>query len=343
MPTRMALAGLAFLVLTTGAQARREPQSSGTPSLHVDLPIALVDTPLRITVSGLTPQQQVRVSATSRTSTDRALISYAVFRADDAGGIDLSTAKPREGTYSKPDPMGLFWSMSPQPVPVEIWNHLDLPPFHPPNPWTVLVEVAPDQGGPALVSLRLRRLYATTDLRTLDLREPGLVGKLVLPPRGDQRTRISAVILLGGSEGGIDDAGATLLASHGYAALTIAYFRAEGTPSELVDIPVECVLHAVKWLQARPDVDPGGIAVIGRSRGAELALLAASVSSDIKAVVAVSPSSVVWNGIPKSPDVHPVAAWTYKGAALPFLSANAPPDLMQEFYAKGPLPQASMI
>jgi dienelactone hydrolase len=334
----MALAGLVFLVLTPGAQAQRASQPAGTPSLHADLAVALVDTPLRITVSGLTPQQVVRVSATSRTKTDRALISYAVFRADDAGGIDLSTAKPLEGTYSKPDPMGLFWAMSPEPVPVEIWNHLDLPPFYPPNPWAVLVEVAPDRGGAALASLKLVRLYAGPGLRTVDLREAGLVGKLMLPSHGDQNDRIPAVILLGGSEGGIDDTGATLLASHGYAALTLAYFGVDGVPSELVNIPVECVLQAVKWLQARPEIDRGRIAVAGASRGSELALLAASVSSEIKAVIAKSPSSVVWGGISKSPEVRgSVSAWTYEGKPLPFLSATAPPELMQEFYAKGPL------
>src|SRR5258708_7339805 len=337
MPIRMALAGLAFLGLTAGAQARRESQLSGTPSLHVDLPVALVDTPLQIMVSGLTPQQLFRVSATSRTSTDRALISYAVFRADDTGAIDLSMAKPLEGTYSKPDPMGLFWAMSPQPVPVEIWNHLDVPPFHPPNPWTVLVEVASDRGGAALASVKVVRLYAAPGLRTVDLREAGLVGKLVLPSRDNQDDRIPAVILLGGSEGGLDDAGATLLASHGYAALTLAYFGVEGVPPELVDIPVECALRAVEWSQARPEIDRGRIAIIGRSRGSELALLAASVSAEIKAVIAMSPSNVVWGGISKSPEVRSVSAWTYEGKPLPFLSAKVPPDLRQEFYAKGPL------
>src|SRR5258708_7492711 len=78
------------------------------PTLHADHPIGMVDVPVRITVSDLTPGQLFRISATSRTPNDRALISYAVFRADNAGGIDLSTAKPLEGTYSKPDPMGLF-------------------------------------------------------------------------------------------------------------------------------------------------------------------------------------------------------------------------------------------
>ena len=334
----MALAGLTLLVLTPGAQAQRESQPSATPSLHADLPVALVDTPLRITVSGLTPQQLFRISATSRTSTDRALISYAVFRADDAGSIDLSMAKPLEGTYSKPDPMGLFWAMSPQPVPVEIWDRLDLPPFYPPNPWTVFVEVAPDRGGAALASLKVVRLYAAPGLRTVDLREAGLVGKLVLPSHGDPNNRIPAVLLLGGSEGGIDDAGATLLASHGYAVLTLAYFGVEGVPSELVDIPVEYALRAVKWLQARPEIDRGRIAIIGKSRGSELALLAASVSPEIKAVIAMSPSSVVWGGIAKSPEVRgSVSAWAYEGKPLPFLSAKAPQDLFQEFLAKGSL------
>ena len=307
------------------------------PTLHANHPIGLVDVPVWITVSGLTPGQLFRISATSRTSTDRALISYAVFRADNAGGIDLSTAKPLEGTYSKPDPMGLFWSMSPQPVPVEIWNHLKLPPFHPPEPWTVHLEVAPNNGGAALATLTLIRLYAAPNLRIVEVHEAGLVGKLMLPSEGNQNNRIPAVILLGGSEGGFDEAGATLLASHGYAALTLAYFGVEGVPAELVNIPVEYPLQAVKWLQARPEIDPRRIAVIGRSRGSELALLAASLSSEIKAVVAMSPSSVVWNGISRSPNSRVVPAWTYDGKPLPFLIANqAPSELQQEYFAKGP-------
>jgi dipeptidyl aminopeptidase/acylaminoacyl peptidase len=234
--------------------------------------------------------------------------------------------------------MGLFWSMSPQPVPVEIWKLLKFPPFHPPEPWTVHLEVASEKGGSALATLNLIRLYTAPNLRTVELHEAGLVGKLMLPFRDDQKSRMPAVILLGGSEGGLDEAGATLLASHGYAALTLAYFGVEGVPSELVNIPVECVLQAVKWLQARPEIDRGRIAVAGGSRGSELALLAASVSPEIKAVIAKSPSSVVWGGISKSPELRgSVSAWTYEGKPLPFLSAKAPPELMQEFYAKGPL------
>jgi dienelactone hydrolase len=232
--------------------------------------------------------------------------------------------------------MGLFWSMAPQAVPVDIWKQLDLQPFGPPRPWTVLLEVAPNQGGAALAKLKLVRLYAAEAARSVDVREGGLVGRLMLPapPAGK---RLPGVILLGGSEGGLDGAGAALLASHGYAAFTLAYFGVEGVPSELVEIPVEYLIQALEWMRARNEIDPRRIAIIGRSRGSELALLTASLRGDVSSVIAIGPSCVLWGGIPKSSKPSPVAAWTYEGKSLPFLSAKAPDELMSEFYAKGPL------
>jgi dienelactone hydrolase len=232
--------------------------------------------------------------------------------------------------------MGLFWSMAPQAVPVDIWKQLDLQPFGPPRPWTVLVEVAPNQGGAALAKLKLVRLYAAEAARSVDVREGGLVGRLMLPaPSADER--LPGVILLGGSEGGLDGAGAALLASHGYAALTLAYFGVKGVPSELVEIPVEYSIQALEWMRARNEIDPRRIAIIGRSRGSELALLTASFRGDVRSVIAIGPSCVLWGGIPKSSKPSPVAAWTYEGKSLPFLSAEAPDELMSEFYSKGPL------
>ena len=251
--------------------------------------MGLVDVSVHMLVSGLLPDQLVRITATSRTSTDRALLSWAVFRADESGNIDIGTAKPMEGTYTNADPMGLFWSMAPQPVPVEIWRHMDLQPFRPPEQWTILLEVAPEKGGSALATLKLVRLYAAEGVRALDVRDRGIVGKLVLPARASS-DRTPGIILLGGSEGGLDDAGAALLASHGYAVLALAYFGLNALPSELVGIPVEYVIRALEWLQARPEIDPDRIAIIGRSRGTELALLTASYRPDVKAIVAMGPS-----------------------------------------------------
>jgi hypothetical protein len=304
--------------------------------LHIDSVVGLVDARVHVSVSGLASKQLVRITATSRTPTDRALIAYGVFRADESGSIDLGSAKPIEGTYSKADSMGLFWSMTPQAVPVEIWRHLELPPRHPPQPWNVLLEVAPEGGGDVLARVKVVRLSASEGVRSFDVHEGGLVAQLMLPARVASHG-VPGIILLGGSEGGLDDAGAALLASHGYAALALAYFGRDGISPELVEIPIEYSLKALRWLQARSEVDPGRIAIIGRSRGSELALLIASLRPEIRSVIAVGPSSVVWGGIPKSPRPTPVSAWTYEGKALPFLSADAPPGLTQEFFAKGPL------
>ncbi len=330
-------AGIVMLALSLLELVHSQPSPANpqTPILRADPVVGRVDIPVHLTVSGLLAKQLVRITATSRTSTDRALLSYAIFRADDSGNIDLSTAKPIDGTYSKADGMGLFWSMAPQPVPVELWRLLDLQPFRPPEPWTVHLEVAPEQGGAALAKLNVTRLYAAGGVRLLDVHDDGLVGKLALPAQGG--TSHAGVILLGGSEGGFDEGGAALLASHGYMVLSLAYFDVEGSPPELVGIPVESCIKALEWLQGRPEIDRMRIAIIGRSRGTELALLAASLRPEVRSVVAIGPSSVVWGGIPRSSGAGPVAAWTYDGKPLPYLSANASSELMQEFYAKGPL------
>lgn len=330
MPARVIL-----LVLL--AVSSTSPQAAGTALLRVDPPDALVDTPVRMTVSGLSANQTYRITATSRTATDRALISYGVFRADTSGGIDVGAAKPLEGSYTQADPMGLFWSMIPQPVPEDIWDHLHLEPFHPPNPWTILVEVAPEQGGRALAKAYVVRRYVAPGVRCTDVHAEGIVGRLCLPAQAGRSNRVPGIIVIGGSEGGFDDTGAALFASHGYATLALAYFRMPELPAELVNNPLEYFIRALDWLRSRSEINPNQIALVGRSRGTEMALMTASLRPDVKAVVAIGPSSAFWGGISRTPTPEHPAAWTYQGKALPFLSAAAPADLEQEFLAKGPL------
>jgi dienelactone hydrolase len=109
------------------------------------------------------------------------------------------------------------------------------------------------------------------------------------------------------------------LASHGYAALALAYFdptgALRGVPQTLSMIPLEYFGTAIGWLRRQPSVEPGRIAVWGASRGGELALLLGAHDQRIKAVVASAPSSVVWSGLPD----FTRAAWSYRGEPVPFL------------------------
>jgi dienelactone hydrolase len=80
---------------------------------------------------------------------------------------------------------------------------------------------------------------------------------------------------------------------------------------------VEYLTNAVSWLQARERVDSARIGVIGHSRGAEAALLIATLRPDVRAVVAVAPSSVVWPGPGASGYFH--SAWSLDGKELPYV------------------------
>jgi dienelactone hydrolase len=132
-----------------------------------------------------------------------------------------------------------------------------------------------------------------------------------------------AVIVLGGSEGGLPvRSAAPLLASHGYATLALAYFGLPGLPRGLVNIPLEYFGRAIAHVRAA--VTPRNDALHGGSRGGELALLVASLSADIRAVVAVVPSGVVSGAIGPSEfgDNRPRGAWALGGKPVPGMWQN---------------------
>ncbi|HAJ47796.1 MAG TPA: acyl-CoA thioester hydrolase [Alphaproteobacteria bacterium] len=118
-----------------------------------------------------------------------------------------------------------------------------------------------------------------------------------------------AIILLGGSEGGLARAAvrtARELQKAGFSVLHVSYFRGAGQPYSLEEVPLETFDRARDWLKAQALVDANRIGMVGISKGAEAALLYASRNSDIRAVVAGVPSNVVWVGI----------NWDYGGAGF---------------------------
>jgi dienelactone hydrolase len=63
--------------------------------------------------------------------------------------------------------------------------------------------------------------------------------------------RHPAVLVVGGSEGGRPLRPAAWLASHGYVALALAYFRFEDLPPQLESIPLEYFQEALRWMGSR--------------------------------------------------------------------------------------------
>jgi hypothetical protein len=152
----------------------------------------------------------------------------------------------------------------------------------------------------------------------------GLVATLFRPLAPGPRP---TVIVLSGSLGGMLEGSAAVLASQGFAALALAYFGVDPLPSELVEVPLEYFAEAIAWLKTQPAVDPDRIAVMGVSKGGELAvLLGATYPEDVKAVVGYSPSAVVWRGASYRPLSFifgsPRSSWTLEGKPVPFVNVR---------------------
>ncbi|QTC90172.1 acyl-CoA thioester hydrolase/BAAT C-terminal domain-containing protein [Brevundimonas goettingensis] len=155
-------------------------------------------------------------------------------------------------------------------------------------------------------------------LATQVIREEGLVAEYFAPVAAS-RASAGAVIVLGGSEGGLSGSRglARHLADEGFAAIAVSYFGEPGQQAKLDQVPIEPVGRALAWLKARTDIR-GPIAIMGISKGAELALLIASREPRIGAVVVGVPSSVVWAGIDMAGG--PVgSSWTANGQPLPYV------------------------
>jgi dienelactone hydrolase len=130
-------------------------------------------------------------------------------------------------------------------------------------------------------------------------------------------------VLLGGSEGGdMMKYAAPQFAQYGYVAASVAYFREPGLPQTLENIPVETVGTALQDIAKRPDVDPNRIAIMGISKGAELALLAASTYPQIHAVIADVPSPFAWQGIAQGNEPA-TSSWTLGGKPVPYVHYSA--------------------
>ncbi len=269
----------------------------------------LVGDAVVVVVDGLTPHQKVRLTAKMHRG-NRVWISSALYQADAAGLIRLDSSSASSGTYSGIDADGIFWSMTPEPT------GTPPPPSLAQKSANVAFSLESEAGQVIIDEVVLQRLAATKGVTEVAVTDNGLVGTLFLPAgRGPH----PVVMLFGGSEGGtsFDDRG-RMLASKGFAALSLGYFGLPGLPPVLMNIPLEYFKTAIDWLKLRPDIDSTRLATMGVSRGGELSLLLGSLFSEIKAVIAWAPSSLAWDGC-CTPETEKQASWTFGGKVIPYL------------------------
>lgn len=137
----------------------------------------------------------------------------------------------------------------------------------------------------------------------------------------DSVAKLPGILFLGGSEGGRPGRHLPeLIAEQGYPVLAVAYFKEKELPRTLQMVPLEYFDGAISWINRQDQIQHPGIIIIGASKGAELALLLASRKPEVRGVIALAPSSVVWDGMPEQwwpPD--PKSSWSFGGKPLPFV------------------------
>lgn len=272
------------------------------------------DQAVHIEVTGLRAGQQATVQVTSTDNQGVRWASSATYRTDASGGVDPDRVAPLSGSYQGVSGMGPIWSMhvsGPDAASAEndgefYWSQ------HGSFMFTVTVRV----NGTSVARTSFRRRLSALPLTFQPelLAADGFVGQFAVPSGAPRRR--AAVVVLGGSEGGLPSPLLIdMLAGQGYAVLGVAYFGLPGLPSTLSGIPLEYFARALRWLARQPGVDPAKVAVLGVSRGSEAAqLLGVHYPGLVHAVIASVPSDVALCSYPGCR----TAAWSLGGKPLPF-------------------------
>lgn len=300
------------------------PGFAQSPQLRLPDQPVLAGTPIAWGVDGLRPGQTVRVQAERAvplfTGSSALFRAEARFQADAAGRVDFATQAPLpDSSYRAADARGLLWSMRRSSGDAQGRAAGD-----------VALKLLPAEGDTPLAQgrLQLRQALPTVQTRVV----PAFPGALLAAPAGARSG--PTLILLGGSEGGsFITRDAAHWASFGYTVLALPYYSPPGwgpngpvapelpqLPANFFNIPVERLQAARDWLATQPEVDAKRIGLMGTSKGAEFALLAAVRMPWIRAVAAIVPSDVVWEGwgqAPGAPATGPSFAW--QGEPLAFV------------------------
>ncbi|XP_074091871.1 acyl-coenzyme A thioesterase 1-like [Macrotis lagotis] len=268
-------------------------------------PRCLWDEPVRVAVQGLAPQQPVTLRAALRDETGRRFQAAARYRADAGGRLDLARAPALGGSFSGLEPMGLFWSLQPEKpfwrlvkrdVQTPFLVDLEVYEGHDPRPTRLLARVVHERG------------FLGPGVKRIPVREGSLRATLFLPPGSGP---FPGIIDIFGTGGGLFEYRASLLASHGFAVLALAYYGFEDLPKEMKEFHLEYFEEAVQYLKNHPQVKGPGVGLLGFSKGGDLCLSMASHLKDITATVTLN-SSLANVG----------AALHYKGMTYPPLSGD---------------------
>ena len=229
-----------------------------------------LDQEVKIHIEQLSPFQIIELEAKSIDQKGEEWTSHAFFEANEEGLIEVENQQPlHNSSYETIDGMGLFWSMLP--------SSKDHSSSFTCREEKFSVEFTMYQNGNPIGKETIHLFLKKPEIQRIEVRENGVVGVLFVP---SSKEPLPVIITLSGSNGGLSENRAKLLASNGFAVFALGYFGIDGLPSKFQNIPFEYFETAFMWLKGQTNLDSSRIGLYGVSRGAELSLILGSLFPD---------------------------------------------------------------
>uniref|UniRef100_A0A672YEL4 Acyl-CoA thioesterase 19 n=1 Tax=Sphaeramia orbicularis TaxID=375764 RepID=A0A672YEL4_9TELE len=256
---------------------------SAPSSLSVYPSRGLVDEKFTVLVQKAPPGFQMTIHVLHQCEDGNSLEAFAHYTADACGTVNLSEDPSMGGTYSGVEPMGLIWSLKPVPG-SKPGIRLSKKNVQTPMEFTISVYKGHQTEGfvdqVQLACVVVERWYMAPGVRRVPITEGGLIGVLFLPPGPGP---FPGVLDLWG--GGVDllETRSALLASHGFASMTINYMDPFRKNEETITFLIMFFLQtALRVLQQHPQILSSSIGMLGLSFGASVTFKMAAYSDVVK-------------------------------------------------------------
>lgn len=144
---------------------------------------SLADQPVKIHVSGLAPGLLVTLQSSLTDERGITFQARALYRADEAGQVDLEKAAALGGDYAGVWPMGLFWFLKPE----KLFQRLIKKDVMG-SPFQVRIDLfdsfllMPQVQAEPVASCTVERWYVTPGTQRIPIKEGRVRGTLFLPP-----------------------------------------------------------------------------------------------------------------------------------------------------------------
>lgn len=278
---------------------------------------SLVIDPLKdhpIIISDLSPNTENLITAKTVDKLNRVWKSESLHLSNKKGEILLDDSSSLRGSYKGVSKFGIFWSMKCE----ELGRFEVLP-----DDLNLSVDLSIGDK-----SEKLTLLTFENNLLQEEVYWEGNQGRII-HPSGEVK---GGVIVLSGSNGGINLGLCRFLATHGYLALALPYFNYEDLPNHLESIPLEYFEVAMENFSKHRKLKDKKVGLCGGSRGGELVLLLGSLYPQMMDfIVARCPASVVYGGFnPNREDDF--SGWTKEGKELDYFYAKEKSVHLEEIY-----------